>query len=290
MKGVEDARAEQVSGLPQITIRYNKDKLALYGLNVGDLNQVVRAGFAGEKAGVVYEGEKRFNLVVRIAKDNRQNIEQLKNLFIPLPSGDQVPLEQVADITYERGAAMISRENGKRRIVIGFNVRGRDVESVVKEIQGLLESKIKLPVGYYTTYGGQFQNLVEASNRLAIAVPAALALIFVLLFFTFHSIKQSLLIFTAIPLSAIGGIFALWIRGMPFSISAGIGFIALFGVAVLNGIVLIGYFNQLKTEGITDVLERIRIGTKVRLRPVVMTAAVASLGFLPCLLYTSRCV
>lgn len=281
VKGVEDARAEQVSGLPQITIRYNKDKLALYGLNVGDLNQVVRAGFAGEKAGVVYEGEKRFNLVVRIAKDNRQNIEQLKNLFIPLPSGDQVPLEQVADITYERGAAMISRENGKRRIVIGFNVRGRDVESVVKEIQGLLESKIKLPVGYYTTYGGQFQNLVEASNRLAIAVPAALALIFVLLFFTFHSIKQSLLIFTAIPLSAIGGIFALWIRGMPFSISAGIGFIALFGVAVLNGIVLIGYFNQLKTEGITDVLERIRIGTKVRLRPVVMTAAVASLGFLP---------
>ena len=281
VRGVEDARAEQVSGLPQITIRYNKDKLALYGLNVGDLNQVVRSGFAGEKAGVVYEGEKRFNLVVRIAKDNRQNIEQLKNLFIPLPSGDQVPLEQVADITYERGAAMISRENGKRRIVIGFNVRGRDVESVVNEIQGMIESKVKLPVGYYTTYGGQFQNLVQASNRLSIAVPVALALIFVLLFFTFHSIKQSLLIFTAIPLSAIGGIFALWIRDMPFSISAGIGFIALFGVAVLNGIVLIGYFNQLKTEGITDVMDRIRIGTKVRLRPVVMTAAVASLGFLP---------
>ncbi|MFZ1705712.1 MAG: CusA/CzcA family heavy metal efflux RND transporter, partial [Saprospiraceae bacterium] len=281
VKGVEDARAEQVSGLPQITIRYNKDKLALYGLNVGELNQIIRAGFAGEKAGVVYEGEKRFNLVVRIAKDNRQNIDQLKNLFVPLPSGNQVPLEQVADITYERGAAMISRENGKRRIVIGFNVRGRDVESVVNEIQGLLESKVKLPVGYYTTFGGQFQNLVEASNRLAIAVPVALALIFILLFFTFKSIKQSLLIFTAIPLSAIGGIFALWVRGMPFSISAGIGFIALFGVAVLNGIVLIGYFNQLKAEGISDVMERIRIGTKVRLRPVVMTAAVASFGFLP---------
>ena len=281
IEGVEDARAEQVSGLPQITVRYNKDKLALYGLNVGDLNQVVRASFAGEKAGVVYEGEKRFDLVVRVAIDERQDISNLKALFVPLPSGGQVPLEQVADIAFERGVAQVSREDGKRRIVIGFNVRGRDVKTVVNEISEKLETQLNLPTGYYTTYGGQFQNLVEANKRLSIAVPAALALIFILLFFAFGSIKQALLIFTAIPLSAIGGVFALWIREMPFSISAGVGFIALFGVAVLNGIVLIGYFNQLKKEGMTNVMERIIVGTKVRLRPVIMTAAVASLGFLP---------
>ncbi len=281
VEGVEDARAEQVSGLPQITVRYNKDKLALYGLNVGDLNQVVRASFAGEKAGVVYEGEKRFDLVVRVAKDDRQDIGNLKALYIPLPSGNQVPLEQVADIAYERGVAQVSREDGKRRIVIGFNVRGRDVKTVVNEISEKLDAQLELPIGYYTTYGGQFQNLVEANKRLSIAVPAALGLIFILLFFAFRSIKQAMLIFTAIPLSAIGGVFALWIRDMPFSISAGVGFIALFGVAVLNGIVLIGYFNQLKKEGMTNVMERIMVGTKVRLRPVIMTAAVASLGFLP---------
>lgn len=279
--GVEDARPEAVSGLPQITVKYNKDKLALYGLTVGDLNQVIRTGFAGEKAGVVYEGEKRFDLVVRLEHDSRQDIGNLKNLFVSLPSGSQIPLEQVADIKFEPGPIQVSREDGKRRIVIGFNVRERDVKSVVNEIQANLDAKLKMPPGYYTTYGGQFQNLVEANQRLSIAVPVALALIFVLLFFTFGSIKQSLLIFTAIPLSAIGGVFALWLRGMPFSISAGVGFIALFGVAVLNGIVLIGYFNQLKSEGVTDVLQRIREGTKVRLRPVIMTAAVASLGFLP---------
>lgn len=275
VEGVEDARPEAVSGLPQITVKYNKDKLALYGLNVGDLNQVVRTGFAGEKAGVVYEGEKRFDLVVRLQNDSRQDIGNLKNLYVSLPSGSQIPLEQVSDIAFEPGPIQVSREDGKRRIVIGFNVRGRDVKSVVNEIQANLDAKLKMPPGYYLTYGGQFQNLVEANKRLSIAVPVALALILMLLFFTFGSIKQSLLIFTAIPLSAIGGVFALWLREMPFSISAGVGFIALFGVAVLNGIVLIGYFNQLKIEGMTDVLQRIREGTKVRLRPVIMTAAVA---------------
>jgi heavy metal efflux system protein len=279
--GVTDAKAERVSGLPQITVRYDKDKLALYGLNVGDLNKVIRIGFAGETAGMVYEGEKRFNITVRLAQNSRQDISNLKTLFVTLPSGSQIPLEQVADIAYEPGPQQISRENGKRRITIGFNVRGRDVQSVVKEIQQKLETKLKLPAGYYLTYGGQFENLVEANKRLSVAVPVALLLIFVLLFFTFNSIKQSLLIYTAIPFSAIGGIWALWLRDMPFSISAGVGFIALFGVAVLNGIVLIGYFNQLKAEGMTDVLDRIREGTKVRLRPVVMTASVASLGFLP---------
>ncbi len=280
-EGAMDIKAEQVTGLPQINVRYNPDKMALYGLNVGDLNKVLRTGFAGEVSGTVYEGERRYDLVVRLAKDERQDISNVKNLFISLPSGSQIPLEQVADVTYENGPAQVSREDGKRRIVIGLNVRGRDVKSVVEDIQAKLDAKLKLPEGYYLTYGGQFENLIEANKRLSVAVPIALALIFVLLYFTFGSITQSLLIFTAIPLSAIGGIFALWLRSMPFSISAGIGFIALFGVAVLNGIVLIGYFNQLKTEGMSDVLDRIREGTKVRLRPVIMTASVASLGFLP---------
>ena len=281
IEGAADVKAEQVTGMSQITVRYNPDKMALYGLNVGDLNKVVRTGFAGEATGTVYEGEKRYDLVVRLDKDFRQDISNVKNIFISLPSGNQIPLEQVADVNFEQGPAQISREDGRRRIVIGLNVRGRDVKSVVNDIQARLDSKLKLPEGYYVTYGGQFENLIEANKRLAVAVPVALLLIFILLFFTFKSVKQSLLIFTAIPLSAIGGVFALWLRGMPFSISAGIGFIALFGVAVLNGIVLIGYFNQLKEEGWDDVLERIKEGTKVRLRPVIMTAAVASLGFLP---------
>ena len=287
VEGVTDAKTERIAGLPQITVRYNKDKLALYGLNVGDLNQVIRTGFAGEVAGVVYEGEKRFDMVVRLALDKRQDISNLKTLFISLPSGSQIPLEQVADIAYEPGPMQISREDGKRRIVVGFNVRDRDVKSVIEEIQRKLDRKLNLPPGYYVTYGGQFQNLVQANERLAVAVPVALLLIFVLLFFTFRSVKQSLLIFSAIPFSAIGGIFALWLRDMPFSISAGVGFIALFGVAVLNGIVLIGFFNQLKTEGVTDLMQRIKEGTSVRLRPVLMTAAVASLGFLPMALSTS---
>lgn len=287
IKGISDGKVERVTGLPQITVRYDKDKLALYGLNIEDLNKVVRVGFAGEKAGVVYEGEKRFDLVLRLSASNRTDINSLKNLFVNLPSGNQIPLEQIATIQYESGPMQISRENGKRRIVIGFNVRGRDVKTVVDEIQQRLDRRLNLPSGYYITYGGQFENLIEATQRLSIAVPVALLLIFILLFFTFHSVKQSLLIFTAIPFSAVGGVFALWLRDMPFSISAGVGFIALFGVAVLNGIVLIGYFNQLKAEGIEDIIERIREGTRVRLRPVVMTAAVASLGFLPMALSNS---
>lgn len=281
IEGVQDARAEPVSGLPQITIKYNPDKMAYYGLHVSEVNKMVRTGFAGEKAGIVYEGERRFDMVLRLGGEQRKDLADIKSLFIPLDSGEQIPLELVADVKMEPGPAQISREDGKRRIVIGFNVRGRDVQTVVKEIQKIMDEKLKLPPGYFVTFGGQFQNLQEANKRLTIAVPLALALIFVLLFFTFGSIKQSLLIFTAIPLSAIGGVFALWLRGMPFSISAGVGFIALFGVAVLNGIVLIGYFNQLKKEGVTDVMQRIIEGTKVRLRPVIMTAAVASLGFLP---------
>ena len=279
--GITDIQAERVAGLPQITIRYNKDKLALYGLKISELNRVIRMGFAGEVAGVVYEGEKRFDMVVRLDTEKRNDIEGLRSLFISLPSGSQIPLNQVADINFEDGPMQISREDGKRRIVVGFNVRGTDVKSVVEQIQAKLDADLNLPDGYYTTYGGQFENLIDANKRLSIAVPIALALILILLYFTFKSISQALLIFSAIPLAAIGGILALWLRGMPFSISAGVGFIALFGVAVLNGIVLIGQFNQLKTDGVTNIYDRIREGTKIRLRPVIMTAAVASLGFLP---------
>jgi cobalt-zinc-cadmium resistance protein CzcA len=285
--GIGDLKADKVSGLPQITIKYDYDKIALYGLNIEDLNKILRSSFAGETAGKIYEENKRFDIVVRMNKDNRNDISDVSNLFIPLPNGQQVPLSQVATVDYEQGPVQVIREDGKRRITIGLNVRGRDVKSVVEEIQQKLDKNFKLPAGYYVTYGGQFENLIEANKRLSIALPIALSLILVLLYFTFKSTKQAALIFTAIPLSAIGGVFALWLRGMPFSISAGIGFIALFGIAVLNGIVLISYFNQLKSEGITDPLQRVLIGTKTRLRPVLMTAAVASLGFLPMALSTS---
>lgn len=315
IEGIGDLKAEKVSGLPQITVKYDYDKIALYGLNIEDINKAISASFAGEKAGKIYEGSKRFDIVVRMDKGNRTDITDVSNLLIPLPDGHQVPLAQVAQVSYEQGPVQVSREDGKRRITVGLNVRGRDIQSVVTDIQRKLEGNFKLPAGYYLTYGGQFENLQAANKRLSIAVPVALTLIFILLFFTFNNIKQAILIFTAIPLSAIGGVFALWLRDMPFSISAGIGFIALFGVAVLNGIVLISYFNQLKKESIatsedaetpnteggqspdntptdirnstSEIVQRVIIGTKVRLRPVLMTASVASLGFLPMALSTS---
>nr|WP_315202067.1 CusA/CzcA family heavy metal efflux RND transporter [uncultured Flavobacterium sp.] len=287
IEGIGDLKADKVTGLPQITIKYDYNKIALYGLNITDINQIIRSSFAGESAGKIYEESKRFDVVVRMDNANRTDITDVSNLFIPLPNGQQVPLSQVATVSYEQGPVQVSREDGKRRITVGLNVRGRDIKSVVEEIQQKLDKDFKLPPGYYVTYGGQFENLIEATKRLSVALPIALGLIMVLLFFTFNSFKQACLIFTAIPLSAIGGVFALWMRGMPFSISAGIGFIALFGIAVLNGIVLISYFNQLKTEGITDPLQRVLNGTKTRLRPVLMTAAVASLGFMPMALSTS---
>ena len=286
VKGAEDLYVEQVTGLPQIVIKLNRDKIAQFGLNVEDVNRTVSAAFAGETAGIVYEGEKRFDMVVRLEKENRQSIEDVKGLFVVAPDGNQIPLEQVADISLQLGPNQIQREDAKRRIIVGFNTRGRDISSVVKEIQQKIDQQVKMPPGYFITYGGQFKNLEEANKRLSVAVPVALGLILLLLYFTFGSIKYSLLIFTAIPMSAIGGVFALWIRSMPFSISAGVGFIALFGVAVLNGIVLISEFNRLKKEGMTDINAIILKGTSVRLRPVLMTATVASLGFLPMALST----
>ncbi|MCL4119384.1 UNVERIFIED_CONTAM: hypothetical protein GTU68_062759 [Idotea baltica] len=281
LDGVGSVNVEQTIGMPQIVINFKYDKMAQYGLQVKNINQIVRTAFAGEQAGIIYEGEKRFDLVVRLDEKFRNDLKSVQDLFITLKNGIQVPLESVADVNLVDAPMQISRDNTNRRIVIGVNVGDTDIETLVAKIQKELDQKIKLPPGYYFTYGGQFENLKAANARLKIAVPLALALIFILLFFTFQSTSQAALIFTAIPLSAIGGIWALQLRGMPFSISAGIGFIALFGVAVLNGIVLIGYFNQLKDEGMMDITERIRTGTKVRLRPVLMTASVASLGFLP---------
>ncbi|MDP1811435.1 MAG: CusA/CzcA family heavy metal efflux RND transporter [Sediminibacterium sp.] len=281
VKGAKDLYVEQVTGLPQIVIKLNRDKIAQFGLNVEDVNRTISAAFAGEAAGIVYEGEKRFDMVVRLEKASRQSIDDVKGLFVAAPDGNQIPLEQIADVNLQIGPNQIQREDAKRRIIVGFNTRGRDISSVVKEIQEKIDKQIKMPPGYFITYGGQFKNLEEANKRLSVAVPVALALILLLLFFTFGSIRYSLLIFTAIPMSSIGGVFALWFRGMPFSISAGVGFIALFGVAVLNGIVLISEFNRLKKEGMTEIKDIILKGTSVRLRPVLMTAAVASLGFLP---------
>ena len=281
VEGATEPSVERVAGLPQIVINYNRAQIANNGLNIEDINHIVSTAFAGGEAGVVFENERKFDLVVRLDSTHRNNIEDVSHLYIPTANGTQIPLSQVAEIKMELGPAQISREDGKRRIVVGFNVKGRDVASVVTDIQKQLDEKVKLPEGYYYTYGGTFENLQAASARLMVAVPVALALIFMLLYFTFTSISQATLIFTAIPMAAIGGVFALLIRDMPFSISAGVGFIALFGVAVLNGIVLVGTFNQLEKEGVTDILQRIKEGTKIRLRPVLMTATVASLGFLP---------
>jgi len=281
INGITQPQVERVDGLPQITIEYDRAKLAGYGLNIEDINHVISTAFAGEEAGVVFENERKFDLVLRLDSAHRTNLDDVSELFVPLSNGNQIPLSQVATVSFKTGPAQISRESGKRRIYVSFNVSGRDVSSVVKEAQQKLNEKVKLPAGYYYTYGGTFENLQQASARLMIVVPLALALIFFMLYFTFNSIKDAALIFTAIPMSAIGGVIALLLRGMPFSISAGVGFIALFGVAVLNGIVLISTFNQLEKDGMKDIMQRVIEGTKIRLRPVLMTASVAALGFIP---------
>lgn len=287
VEGVSDPFVEKVTGLPQIQVKYNRDQLAKYGISIQDANMVLKTAFAGSEAGVVFEEDRRYDVVLRLEKELRNSVNSIENLYLPLPTGGTIPLTQVTEIKFENAPAQISHENGQRRIYVGFNVKGRDVQSTVRDIQQILDTKFKLPSGYYYTYGGQFKNMEEAKDRLAIAVPLALLLILFLLYVTLKSVKQSLFVFSAIPLSAIGGIWALWLRDMPFSISAGVGFIALFGVAVLNGIVLIAQFNQLQKEGVTDVKQRIVEGTLVRLRPVIMTALVASLGFLPMALSTS---
>ncbi|HRJ31468.1 MAG TPA: CusA/CzcA family heavy metal efflux RND transporter [Cyclobacteriaceae bacterium] len=281
VEGAADIIVEKVSGLPQMSVLYDRAKIARYGLNILELNTLVSAGFAGLTAGSVFEGEKRFDLVIRFEKQSRADIENLRNMYVTLPTGGQIPLRELAEIRYSKGPAKISRDNTRRRIVVGINVRGRDLESVVKDVQTLIEANVKLPAGYSITYGGQFENLRSARARLMIAVPVALVLIFFLLYFAFSSVRDALMIYSAIPLSAVGGVVFLWIRDLPFSISAGVGFIALFGIAVLNGIVLIEHFKELKAHGLHDMKARILKGTKERLRPVLLTASAAALGFLP---------
>lgn len=281
VQGAQDLYIEPIVGAPQVVIDYNRAQLSRYGISVSEANQIVNMAFAGQSAGLVYEGERRFDLVVRLDENQKKDIEQIKNLLIPTPNGIQIPLHQLATVEIKSTPNQIQREDTKRRVVVGFNIRGRDVQSIVDELQQQVNKNIQLPSEYTISYGGAFENLNQAKARLGIAVPVSLALIFLLLFFAFRSVKHSLLIYTAIPLSAIGGVYFLALRGMPFSISAGVGFIALFGVAVLNGIVLISEFNRLKNNGISNTSRIVLLGTKTRLRPVLMTAFVASLGFLP---------
>lgn len=286
VQGAEDVKAEATSGLPQLQIKPDRAAIARYGLNVEDVNDMVESVVAGKEAGQVYEGEQRFDLVVRLSEDASRNVESIKNLLLTSPTGARVPLGQVAEIKLVEGAAQISREDTRRRIGVELNVRGRDIGSFVEEAQAKIEKEVQLPPGYYLKWGGTFENLQRASERLLIVVPIALFLIFVLLYTTFNSIKQALLIYTGIPFAIVGGIVALAVRGMPFSISAGVGFIALFGVAVLNGVVMVSFINHLRDEG-KSVLDAVREGAMTRLRPVLMTALVASLGFIPMALATS---
>lgn len=290
--GVSGIFVEEVAGLPQIQVKYNHEKMAAYGVSVDDISEILETTFAGAVAGSLYEGDKKVDIVLRMDPSQR-NVESLEQLSIPLKDGTDIPLSQVADIDYSPAPAQVSHEDGARRIYVGFNVKGRDVQSTVEDIQEILDEKLKLPDGYYYNYGGEFENLKSATNRLMVVIPIALVIILLLLFATVKNVRESLFVFSAIPLAAIGGVWALWLRGMPFSISAGVGFIALFGVAVLNGIVLIGQMNQMQREektadklsassGVTELIHhRIIESCMVRLRPVLMTALVASMGFLP---------
>jgi heavy metal efflux system protein len=286
VEGAEDVKVEQVTGLPQLQIKPDRASIARYGINVEDVNDLVESVMAGKSAGQVFEGEQRFNLVVRLDEDAAGSVEAIKSLLVSAPNGARIPLSELANVAVVEGPAQISREDTRRRIGVELNVRGRDIGSFVREAQSQIEREVVVPPGYYITWGGQFENLERASSRLLIVVPLAMLLIFVLLFTTFGSTRQALLIYTGIPFAAVGGILALLLRGMPFSISAGVGFIALFGVAVLNGLVMVSYINRLRQEG-RSLEEAVREGSLTRLRPVLMTALVASLGFIPMAIATS---
>lgn len=286
VRGAEDVKVEATSGLPQLQIKPDRAAIARYGINVEDVNDLVESIIAGKDAGLVYEGEQRFNLIVRLNPEASRDVETIKNLLVSAPNGARVPLAQLAEIKLVEGPAQISREDTRRRIGVELNVRGRDIKSFVEEAQAKIAKEAQLPPGYYITWGGQFENLQRATARLMIVVPLALFLIFVLLFTTFNSVKQAVLIYTSIPLAVVGGVLALWLRGLPFSISAGVGFIALFGVAVLDGVVMVSYINQLRDQG-RSVGEAVREGAEARLRPILMTALVASLGFVPMAIATS---
>ena len=269
-------------GLPQLVVRYNRGKIARYGMNIEELNTIIRTAYAGEAAGVIFENERRFDLVLRLDNDKVSDLN-LDKLFVRTAEGIQIPVSEVASIELVNGPLQINRDATKRRIVIGVNVRDADIQQVVSQIQDTLEKNIKLKPGYYFEYGGQFENLQNAINTLLVVIPVALALILLLLFFAFKSVTYTLVVFSTVPLSLIGGIVALWLRGLPFSISAGVGFIALFGVAVLNGILMINHFNDLRkrnryTMSTNRIIAR---GCPHLLRPVFLTGLVASLGFVP---------
>ena len=292
--GAVDIKVEQVTGLPVLSIVPDRKRMHLYGLNIVDVQEIVQTAMGGREAGTVFEGDRRFDLVVRLPESLRTDVDALDRLPIPLPNGEQdsvdanpdyVPLGEVADISIIYGPNQISRENGKRRIVVTSNVRGRDLGSFVDDIRDQVSKKIKLPAGYWTEYGGTFEQLMSAKQRLLIVVPISLLLIFGLLFMAFNSARAALLIFSGVPLALTGGIAALWLRDIPLSISAGVGFIALSGVAVLNGVVMLSFIRDLERQG-KPLQDAIIEGALTRLRPVLMTALVASLGFVPMALNT----
>jgi len=280
VQGAVDVSVETVAGLPLLDIRINRDEVARHGLSIGDVNDVIEIALGGKEASTIIEGDRRFPLVVRLAQEHRADAESIGRILIHSPSGADVPLAQVADIVSTEGPVQLSRENGEGRNVIQMNVRGSDLGTVVETLQKRIEQKVLLPPGYRLEYGGTYEKLQSGRARLMIVVPITFAVIFLLLFTTFGSLKQALLVFTGIPFAVTGGILALWLRGLHFSMSAGIGFIALFGVAVLNGVVLVTFINELREQGV-PLREAIERGCETRLRPVLMTATVASIGFIP---------
>jgi cobalt-zinc-cadmium resistance protein CzcA len=286
VRGAADVKVEQVAGLPQLEIQPDRAAIARHGVNIEDVNALVQALGAGQEAGVIHQGERRFGLVVRLDPAASRDLEAIRNLVVPAANRALMPLSELATITLVQGPAQVSREDARRRIAVELNVRGRDLRGFVSEAQRRVADQVPLPPGYYLAWGGQFENLQRASARLLIVVPLALLLIFVLLFAAFDSVHQALIVYTGVPFAVVGGVFALAARGLPFSISAGVGFIALFGVAVLNGVVMVSFINQLRERG-EPIGAAVLRGAEARLRPVLMTALVASLGFIPMAVATS---
>jgi cobalt-zinc-cadmium resistance protein CzcA len=283
--GAADVKVEQMTGLPVMEFAPRREVLYRYGLNVTDVQRVIGTALGGSVAGQVFEGDRRFDLVVRLPESLRNDLYAVQALPVTLPGGGFVPLREIAEIRVSPGPNQIHRENGKRRVVVTANVRGRDLGSFVEDVQQQVRERVALPAGYWLDYGGTFEHLISASNRLRMVVPLTLGIIFLLLFMAFGSFKDSLLVFTGVPLAWTGGIAALWLRGMPFSISAGVGFIALSGVAVLNGLVMVSFIRRLRQDG-RPLEDAIYEGALTRLRPILMTALVASLGFVPMALNT----
>ena len=292
VNGASEVKVEQTTGLPVLTINIDRDKAARYGLNVGDVQDTIAVAVGGRQAGTLYEGDRRFDMVVRLSDAMRKDIDSLSALLIPVPAVNGaanqigfIALQDVASLDLVLGPNQVSRENGKRLVIVSANVRGRDIGSFVAEAGEVIERDVQVPPGYWTSWGGQFEQLQSAAKRLQIVVPVALLLVFGLLFMMFNNLKDGLLVFTGIPFALTGGVMALWLRDIPLSISAGVGFIALSGVAVLNGLVMIAFIRNLREEG-RSLTEAINIGALTRLRPVLMTALVASLGFIPMALAT----